>query len=435
MPFEVFHHDSEKPFSMKLPNTLRAFRSYNYRLFFAGQSVSLVGSWMQQVALGWLVYRLTSSPWYLGLVGFLDQIPIFLLAPFGGVLSDRFDRRKVLLVSQTLALLQAFLLALLVISNNISMEWIFLLAFMLGIANALDVPTRQAFVLDMIDRPEDLGNAIALNSSMVNMARFLGPMLAGWIIVAVGEGLCFLLNALSYLSVIGSLMMMRTKKRVRVAPPQPFFTAFKEGFAYTFGFLPLRTIVMYLGLISLVGVPYQTLAPAFARDVFHGGPHTLGIMMASSGVGALTGALYLASRKSVLGLGRHIRAAGLLFGVALVAYALSSAFWISLCFLGFVGFGMIVQMASSNTLLQMIAEEDKRGRVMSFFAMSFRGMVPFGSLLAGTLAAHFGAPETVLMGGLAALLGTAWFSWELPKVRVALQAVYQKKGFLKSLSG
>ena len=420
---------------MKLPSTLRAFRSYNYRLFFVGQGISLVGSWMQQVALGWLVYRLTSSPWYLGLVGFLDQIPIFLFAPIGGVISDRFDRRKVLIVSQALAMLQAFLLALLVFSGRASVAWIFPLAFMLGVAHALDVPTRQAFVLDMIDRVEDLGNAIALNSSMVNVARFLGPMVAGGLIAAVGEGWCFLLNALSYLAVIGSLIMMQTRKGVRITPNQPFLTAFKEGFSYTFGFLPLRTIVIYLGLISLVGVPYQTLAPVFARDVFHGGPNTLGALMAASGVGALAGALYLASRKRVLGLGHHIRAAGFLFGVALIAYALSGTLWLSLCFLALIGFGMIIQMAASNTLLQMIAEDDKRGRVMSFFAMAFRGMVPFGSLLAGTLASNFGAPTSVLMGGLAALVGATWFSLELPKMRVSLQAVYQKKGFLKTPSG
>lgn len=419
---------------MKLPSTLRAFRSYNYRLFFAGQGISLVGSWMQQVALGWLVYRLTSSPWYLGLVGFLDQIPIFLFAPIGGVISDRFDRRKVLIVSQALAMLQAFLLALLVFSGRASVAWIFPLAFMLGVAHALDVPTRQAFVLDMIDRAEDLGNAIALNSSMVNVARFLGPMVAGGLIAAVGEGWCFLLNALSYLAVIGSLIMMQTRKGVRITPNQPFLTAFKEGFSYTFGFLPLRTIVIYLGLISLVGVPYQTLAPVFARDVFHGGPNTLGALMAASGVGALAGALYLASRKRVLGLGHHIRAAGFLFGVALIAYALSGTLWLSLCFLTLIGFGMIIQMAASNTLLQMIAEDDKRGRVMSFFAMAFRGMVPFGSLLAGTLASNFGAPTSVLMGGLAALVGAGWFSLELPKMRVSLQAVYQKKGLLKTTS-
>jgi len=420
---------------MKLPSTLRAFRSYNYRLFFAGQGISLVGSWIQQVALGWLVYRLTSSPWYLGLVGFLDQIPIFLFAPIGGVVSDRFDRRKVLIASQALALLQAFLLALLVFSGRASVAWIFPLAFMLGVANALDVPTRQAFVLDMIDRAEDLGNAIALNSSMVNVASFLGHMVAGGLIAAVGEGWCFLLNALSYLAVIGSLIMMQTRKGARITPNQPFLAAFKEGFTYTFGFLPLRTIVIYLGLISLVGVPYQTLAPVFARDVFHGGPNTLGALMAASGVGALAGALYLASRKSVLGLGNHIRAAGFLFGVTLIAYALSGTLWLSLCFLTLIGFGMIIQMAASNTLLQMIAEDDKRGRVMSFFAMAFRGMVPFGSLLEGTLAAHFGAPTSVLMGGLAALVGAAWFSLELPKMRVSLQAVYQKKGFLKTTSG
>lgn len=416
---------------MKVPATFRAFRSRNYRLFFIGQSISLIGSWMQQVALGWLVYRLTGSSVSLGTVGFLDQIPIFLLAPIGGVLSDRFDRRKVLIVSQGLAMVQAFSLALLLFLGKASIGWVYPLAFMLGVANALDVPTRQAFVLDMIDHPEDLGNAIALNSSMVNMARFLGPSLAGGLIAAFGEGWCFLLNALSYTAVIGSLVLMRVPKRVRIAPIQPFLAAFKEGFSYTFGTLPLRVIVLYLGLISLVGVPYQTLAPVFAKDIFRGGPHTLGALMAASGIGALIGALYLASRKSLLGLTRHIQVSGLIFAGSLIGYALSGILWLSIAFLVLAGFGMIVQMAASNTLLQTIAQEDKRGRVMSFFAMSFRGMVPFGSLVAGILAARLGGPLTVAMGGMAALLGVAWFSRKLPKVRSSLGLLYQERGLLQ----
>lgn len=416
---------------MRVLATFRAFRSRNYRLFFIGQGISLIGSWMQQVALGWLVYRLTHSSVSLGTVGFLDQIPIFLFAPLGGVLSDRFDRRKVLIVSQSLAMLQAASLALLLFLGKASIEWVYPLAFMLGVANALDVPTRQAFVLDMIDNPEDLGNAIALNSSMVNMARFLGPTIAGGLIAAFGEGFCFLLNALSYTAVIGSLMLMRVRKRVCVTPLQPFFAAFKEGFSYTFGTLPLRVIVLHLGLISFVGVPYQTLAPVFARDIFLGGPHTLGALMAASGVGALIGALYLASRRSLFGLTHHIQVSGFIFSAALLGYALSRTLWVSVAFLTLVGFGMTVQMAASNTLLQTIAQEDKRGRVMSFFAMSFRGMVPFGSLIAGTLADRVGAPLTVAMGGMAAFLGLIWLSIQLPTVRSGLHSLYQERGFLQ----
>lgn len=415
---------------MRLPEAFRAFRSANYRLFFFGQSLSLIGTWMQQVALGWLVYRLTGSAFSLGLVGFLGQIPVFLLALLGGVLSDRFDRRKILFVSQGLAMLQALCLALLVLFGKASMGWILPLTLMLGVANALDIPTRQAFVVQMVDQPKDLGNAIALNSLTFNMARLIGPPIAGWFIASFGEGWCFLLNALSYTAVIGSLMMMRVPKSIRRARPTPLLKALQEGFSYTFSTLPLRVVMLYLALTSLVGVPFMTLAPVFAKDIFHGGPHTLGVLMAASGAGAFVGGLYLASRKSVLGLTGHIQASGLLFGFALFGYALSGTMGLALVFLIGTGFGMIVQMAASNTLLQTIVEEDKRGRVMSLYAMSFMGVIPFGSLLAGASAARFGAPTTVLMGSVGAFLGAGWFATKLPRVRASLDQLYRDKGFL-----
>lgn len=413
----------------------RALRHRNYRLFFGGQSISLVGTWMQQVAMSWLVYRLTNSVFLLGIVGFSGQIPTFLLAPFAGVISDRHNRHRVLIVTQTLAMLQALILSALVLSNRITVWQIVALSIFLGLVNSFDIPIRQAFTVEMIEEREDLGNAIALNSSMVNAARLLGPSLAGVIIAALGEGICFLLNAVSYTAVIGSLLAMKiTPRKIRPSDTHVLH-GLKEGFVYAFNFKPIRFILILLALVSLMGVPYQVLMPVFARDIFHGGPKTLGFLMAMSGVGALTGAIYLAARKSVIGLGKIIPLASGLFGLGVIAFALSGALWFSMVVICVSGFAMMVQMAASNTVLQTIVEEDKRGRIMSLFTMAFMGMVPFGNLLAGSLAGKIGAPNTLLLGGTCCIIGALMFIRKLPSLRDKVRPIYIEKGIIPEVTG
>lgn len=409
---------------------MRAFRSRNYRLYFAGQSVSLTGTWMQQVAMNWLVYRLTDSAFLLGLVSFVGQVPSFLLTPVAGVLADRRNRRPLLIVTQSLAMLQAALLAVVVLAHRVQVWQIILLSLFLGVVNSFDIPTRQAFVVEMVDHREDLGNAIALNSSMVNGARLIGPSLAGILVAAVGEGICFVLNALSYLAVIGALSAMRVAPReLGRERPHPL-QELREGFSYAYGFAPIRSILLLVSLVSLMGMPYAVLMPIFAREVLHGGVHTFGFLMAASGVGALTGTLYLAARKSVLGLGRVIVRAVLFFGGGIIVFALSPFLPLSLAALAAAGFGAMSLVASSNTILQTIVEEDKRGRVMSFFAMSFIGMAPFGSLMAGTLAGIIGARETLLIGGGACLAGAFFFARQLPALRAEIRPHYARMGII-----
>ncbi len=401
----------------------------NYRLFFGGQSISLVGTWMQQVALNWLVYRLTHSAFLLGVVGFTGRIPTFLLAPFAGVLVDRWNRHHILVVTQTLSMIQALILALLVLTETIAIWQIISLSVFLGLINTLDMPARQSFVVDMIGSKEDLGNAIALNSSMANGARLVGPSIAGILIATVGEGICFLLNGLSFLAVILSLLSIKIPSKKK-KESSPVWQGVKEGFAYAFGFPPIRSILLLLSLVSLMGMPYMVLMPVFAGDILHGGAHTLGFLTAASGCGALAGAIYLASRKGVLGLGRIIVFASSLFGMGLIIFSLSRILWLSLLLMLVTGFGMMVEMTASNTVLQTIAEEDKRGRVMSFFSMAFLGMVPFGSLLGGSLAHTIGAPETIMIGGISCILGSVIFAMKLPSLRRIARPIYVEKGII-----
>jgi len=384
---------------VRFKTAFRALRYRNFRLFFIGQSVSLIGTWMQRIALGWLIYRISDSAFLLGLVGFAGQLPIFLFSPLAGVLVDRMDRYRLLLIAQVAAMLQALALALLVIANYIVIWHIMLLSILLGVINAIEVTVRQSFMVQMIDRKEDLGNAIALNSSMVNGARLIGPSIAGILIRWFGEGICFLINGISYVAVIWALVMMQL-------PPQPVIKrrskALQElmvGFRYGFGFAPIRAIILLLSLVSLMGMSYVVLMPIFARDILHGGPDTMGYLMAAAGVGALIGALSLAVRQSVIGLGKWIAAGAAILGIGLSLAALSRQVWLSLLLLLVVGFGMMVQMAASNTILQTIVDDDKRGRVMSFYVMALMGMAPFGSLFAGSLASHVGAPNTLIIGG------------------------------------
>jgi len=417
-----------------LRSITRALRYRNYRLFFGGQSISLIGTWMQRIALAWLVYRLTNSAFLLGLVGFSGQIPTFLFASFAGVLVDRWNRHRMLVVTQVLSMAQAFTLSLLILTGTVRVWHIVVLSLLLGIVNAFDIPARQSFVVEMVEGKEDLGNAIALNSSMVNAARLLGPSMAGILIAAVGEGTCFLINGLSYLAVVVALLAMRTRPRDSKQRNSWIRQELRDGFIYTFGFAPIRAILLLLALVSLMGMPYVVLMPVFAKDVLHGGPHALGFLMGASGVGALVGALYLASKKSVLGLGRLIPVTASVFGAGLVAFSLSHVLVLSLLLMLVVGFGQMVQMASSNTILQTIVEDDKRGRVMSFYTMAFMGMAPFGSLFAGTLASKIGAPNTLMIGGIACLFGSVFFAKKLRSIREMVRPIYEKMGIIPEIA-
>jgi MFS family permease len=399
-----------KAFGAALNNIYRSLKYRNYRLFFAGQSVSLIGSWMQRVALPWLVYRLTDSPFMLGLVGFTNQVPALLVAPFAGVLIDRLDRRKVIIATQALAMVQAFTLAGLYYAGKLEVWNIIALGMILGVVNAFDIPARQSFVVRMVEKKGDLGNAIALNSSMVHAARLIGPTIAGIIIAATNEGVCLVVNGFSFAFVIVSLLMMRVSPdRLRKARTR-VWKEFRTGFRYAFGSRFIRAVLFLVAIVAVMGMPYAVLLPVFAREVAHGGPRTFGFLMAASGSGALAGALHLASRRGAQGLGRLIPAAAAFFGVALAAFSLSTSFVLSMVLLFAAGVGQILTMASSNTVIQSICDEDKRGRVMSFYVMAFMGMVPFGNLLAGTMANWMGAPHTVLICGLVCALGAA-ASW------------------------
>ena len=413
---------------------LRALQHRNYRLFFAGQGTSLVGTWITRVATSWLVYRLTGSAAVLGIVGFAGQVPTFILAPFAGVWVDRWDRYRVLVATQTLSMLQSFALAWLALAGIINVPEILALGAFQGVINAFDTPARQAFVVEMVEDRADLANAIALNSSMVNGARLIGPSVAGVLIAIAGEGWCFMIDGVSYLAVIASLLLMRIQPRERTIAAKNALHELRDGFRYAFGFAPIRTVLLLLALVSLMGMPYTVLMPLMAGGVLHGGPHTLGFLMGATGVGALCGAVYLASRSSVLGLGRLIPLASGLFGAGLVAFSLSRNTTLSLALMLFTGAGFMVQMASSNTVIQTIVREDMRGRVMAFYTMAFMGTAPFGSLLAGALAARIGAPRTILLGGAVCILGGLVFARRLPKLRELVEPIYVERGILPEIA-
>lgn len=413
---------------------LRALLYRNYRLFFSGQSVSLIGTWMTRVATSWLVYRLTHSAFLLGIVGFAGQIPTFLLGPFAGVWVDRWSRHRTLVVTQILSMAQSFVLAGLALAGVITIADILWLSLAQGIINAFDMPARQAFVVEMVENREDLGNAIALNSSMVNAARLLGPSIAGVIIAAFGEGYCFLIDGFSYLAVIASLLLMHLAGRSRAHSQKAVLHELREGWTYVRRSLPIQSLLLLLALVSLVGMPYTVLMPIFAAQVLHGGAHTLGFLMGASGVGALGGAVFLAARKSVLGLGRMVPQAAALFGAGLIAFGFSRSLWLSLLLMLIVGGAMMVQMASTNTILQTIVEDNKRGRAMSFYSMAFLGMAPFGSLLAGMLASKVGAPRAVMLTGSFCIVGAAGFALRLPEIRKAIRPIYRGLGILPEMA-
>ncbi|MFL6465777.1 MAG: MFS transporter [Bryobacteraceae bacterium] len=399
-------------------------------MFFAGQSVSLIGTWMTRVATSWLVYRLTKSPFLLGAVSFAGQIPLFFLAPIAGVWVDRSNRHRMLIVTQVLSMVQSLILAALALTGVITIWHLVVLMLFQGFINALDMPVRQSFLVRMVDNRDELPNAIALNSSMVNAARLVGPAIAGVIIGSVGEGYCFLIDGISYLAVIVSLLAMHVPSQGQRTGKKNTLEELREGWRYVSGSESIRSILLLLALISLLGMPYTVLMPVFAGQVLHGGPHTLGYLMAAIGVGALVGAVGLAVRKTVLGLGRVIPLSAGIFGAALIGFAFSRSLWLSIALLLVTGYGMMRNLAASNTLLQTILEEGKRGRVMSFYSMAFAGMSPFGSLLAGVAAGRIGAPATVVASGVFCIAGAALFARKLPRMREQIRPLYVQLGIL-----
>jgi MFS family permease len=413
---------------------VRALRSRNYRLFFTGQTLSLIGTWMTRVATRWLVYRLTNSALLLGLASFAGQVPAFFLGPLAGVWVDRWDRHRTLVWTQILSMLQSFALAALALAHIITIWEIILLSLAQGLINAFDMPARQAFVIQMVERREDLGNAIALNSSMVNATRLIGPALAGILIAAVGEGYCFLTDGVSYIAVIVSLLLMQIRVQQARAGARRVIAELQEGWRYVASSVPIRSILLLLALSSLVGMPYTVLMPIFASKILHGNANTLGFLMAATGVGALASAMLLALRRSVLGLGRMIGLSAAIFGASLIAFSFSRMFWLSMLLLPFTGFGLMQQMAASNTILQTIVDDEKRGRVMAYYAMAFQGMAPFGSLLGGAVAGRIGAPATLVIGGAICLIGSVWFTRLLPTIRDFVRPIYRQLGILPELA-
>jgi MFS family permease len=412
------------------PRITRALKSRNFRLFFGGQTISLVGTWITRIATSWLVYRLTGSVLLLGVVGFCGQIPTLILAPFAGVLVDRWNRHRILLVTQALSMLQSTLLAVLTLTGVITVAELLVLQVAQGIINAFDTPARQAFVIEMVDDRADLPNAIALNSSMVNASRIIGPSVGGIIIAAVGEGWCFALDAASYVAVIASLLAMNVARRELPKRETRLREELRTGFQYVWRFLPVRWALLLLSLVSIMGMPYTVLMPAISTKVLHGGPNTLGLLMTASGAGALGSALYLASRRSVLGLGRAMVVSTAVFGAGLIVFAFSRSLVLSLLVLPAIGAGMMITMAATNTIIQTVVEEELRGRVMAFYTMAFLGTAPIGSLLAGVAADRIGPERTIMFGGVCCLAAAVWFARRLPELRALVRPIYVARGVL-----
>ncbi len=424
-------HAAPIPPLSRFSHAWRALRHRNFRLYFGGQSISLIGTWMTRVATSWLVYKLTGSALLLGVVGFAGQIPTFLLAPFAGVWVDRLDRRRLLVWTQSLAAVQSLALAALTLSGRITIPEILWLSVMQGLINAFDMPGRQSFLVQMVEGKEDLGNAIAINSSMVNVARLVGPALAGIVIAAVGEGWCFAIDGFSYLAVIASLLIMHITRGEKMKHTASMLEQMREGWTYVIGFRPVRTILTLFALLSLMGVPYLVLMPIFAASVLHGGPHTLGALTGASGVGALISALTLALRRNVRGLTRMIQIAAVMFGGGLILFGLSHTLWLSLLMMMVTGFGMMQGMAASNTVIQTLVPADKRGRVMSYYTMAFVGMAPFGSLLAGALAHRYSAAHAVMITGSFCLMGAVWYTTQLRPMWAVMRPIYVEMGIME----
>jgi MFS family permease len=402
-------------------------RHRNFQLFFSGQMISLTGTWMQSVAQAWLVYRLTKSPLLLGSVGFASQIPVFLIAPLGGITADRTNRQRLVIATQISSMILAGILAWLTLSGRVEVWHIFVLASLLGVVNAFDIPGRQSFLIDMVGK-EDLMNAIALNSSMFNGARVIGPAVAGILVARIGEGWCFAANAISYVAVIIGLLMMNVHSAPRSSDHSPIEDII-EGFRWVSQTRIIRALLLLIGLVSLVGMPYTVLMPVFADKILHGGARGLGILMGATGVGALFGALTLAAKTGgVKGLGRWVTITCASLGISLVCFSFSTSFWLSAALLLPAGYSMMLQMACSNTLIQTMVPDQLRGRVMSLYSMMFMGMAPFGAFFGGALAHRFGAPITVAVGGVACVLGAIWFGRALPHLRIEARRLIIAQG-------
>jgi MFS family permease len=410
----------------KWATTLRALRHRNFQLFFSGQLISLTGTWMQSVAQAWLVYSMTKSALLLGTVGFASQIPVFLVAPFGGITADRVNRQRLVIATQTASMILAGILAWLTLSGRIHVWHIFLLAGLLGIVNAFDIPGRQSFLIDMVGK-EDLMNAIALNSSMFNGARVIGPAVAGILVARIGEGWCFAANAISYIAVLIGLLLMKVRSVPRISNRSPIEDII-EGFRWVNRTKIIRSLLLLIGLVSLVGMPYTVLMPVFADKILHGGARGLGILMGATGVGALFGALTLAAKTGIKGLGRWVTITCATLGISLFLFSFSTSFWLSAALLLPCGYSMMLQMACSNTLIQTIVPDHLRGRVMSLYSMMFMGMAPFGAFFGGALANRIGAPMTVAVGGIACVLGAIWFGRALPELRIEARRLIIAQG-------
>lgn len=415
-PETISQENPSESFRERLNTTFRALKHRNFQLFFSGQFISLIGTWMQNVARSWLVYQLTGSVALLGLVGFAGQFPVFLLSTFGGTIADKYDRQKILVVTQICSMILTLTMGILVLTDKVQVSHIFIIAILSGIVNAFDIPTRQSFVVDMVGK-EDLLNAIALNSSMFNGARIIGPAIAGVVVSLVGTGWCFVGDGISYIAVIIGILMMRIEKKAVVQTTGDTLEKIKEGFRFVRQTQPIRNLLLLLGLVSLMGMPYAVLMPIFADQILNGGVQGLGILMGASGIGALIAALYLASRRSLKGLGTLVAASSGIFGFFLILFSLSNIFWLSAILLVPIGFSMMLQMASSNTLVQAMVRDELRGRVMAVYSMMFMGMAPIGALLAGALADRVGAPLTVALGGAVCIVGSILFGRKLPSFR------------------
>jgi MFS family permease len=419
-------NSAEPACTSRFTHGLRALRHRNFQLFFGGQLISLIGTWMQNVAQSWLVYKLTGSSFWLGATGFAGQIPVFLIAPLGGIVADRKNRQHVVIATQTFSMLLAFVLAGLTLTHTVNKWHVIVLAALLGVVNAFDIPARQAFIVDMVGK-EDLINAIALNSSMFNGARVVGPAVAGILVASIGEGWCFFLNAVSYIAVIIGLLLMQVTWQ-RATPSSSPLEDIVEGFDYVRSTQPIRVLLLLLGLVSLVGMPYAVLMPIFADRILHSGASGLGILMGATGIGALIGALTLAFKRGLKGLSSWVMFSSAGFGTSLILFGISKHFWLSVVLLVPVGYSMMVQMASSNTLIQSMVPDRLRGRVMSVYSMMFMGMAPIGALGAGVVASHLGAPLAVSIGGLACILGSAAFGVRLPIMRVEARRLIVAQG-------
>jgi MFS family permease len=421
------HAKPELEDTSRIPQMLRALRHRNFQLFFSGQLISLIGTWMDNIAEAWLVYRLTGSSLLLGTVAFAGQIPVFLLAPIGGMVADRWNRQRVVIATQASSMVLAGILAVLTLTRRVTVWEVVVLAALMGAVNAFDIPARQAFLVDMVGR-EDLMNGIALNSSMFNGARVIGPSIAGILVASIGEGWCFAANSISYIAVIIGLLLMHVNRApvetLRVSP----FEHIVEGFRFVWNTGPIRALLLLLGLVSLVAMPYSVLMPIFAAKILHGNARTLGVLMGATGVGALGGALTLASRTGVKGLGRWVAVACASFGTFLILFSLSRWYLLSVALLVPVGFAMMVQMASSNTLIQAMVPDRLRGRAMAVYSMMFMGMAPMGALLSGWSADHLGAQWTLAIGGVGAIVGAALFARNLPKIRVEARELIIAQG-------